>query len=634
MQQPAYSKSFFTMTFVSNATSTSSSHSSDWAKVPFHQGEIKVQKKLGIHESTMNFAPRVIRSFMPDQHRDFYENQPFLVVAARDARGKMWSTLLFASAAAAANDKDSALFVTSSDPQHLELKSQPLPGDALEGAFESGSDMGILGIELATRRRNRVNGRVALNNGHEITFSVDQSFGNCPQYIKPRNWWTDTEHSMTVTTDTSAVVVRSRRLSPQQRRHIYSAETIFVATGYRGEGEDPRFGNDASHRGGTAGFLVPSKDGTKIFLPDYAGNNMYMSLGNLVEDPRMGITVPLYETGGMMQMTGTAKIHWEDEEEDPMSEVSLSHFQGALRWLEFDIEEIVELPAGSLPIRWDAGDQNTKLQVFDKIKESELVTSFYLAPIDGDSHIWTHLPGQHLTLSLPLGSNSGGSSDDATVSRSYSVSSFQPELEQKDPFYRISVRRDPFGAGSTYLHDQVQVGDLINVQKPAGSFTYDPEKAKQTETDRTVLFLSAGVGVTPILSMLHAFATTDAIKRRHDKAIWVQSVRNGRQHSFKEEVKVIQKHLNKESEDKCNASDRPTLQTFISYTQPNPQDDASSFDIVGRIDDHVLHDIVARAGVKDASQLDVFMCGPNEFVASMEDALVDLGVKNIAYETF
>ncbi|KAL3907164.1 MAG: hypothetical protein SGILL_008981, partial [Bacillariaceae sp.] len=166
------------------------------------------------------------------------------------------------------------------------------------------------------------------------------------------------------------------------QEHIRQAETVFMATGYRDKKEDdqddPRFGNDASHRGGTAGFLIPSQDGTRIFLPDYAGNDMYMSLGNLVNDPKMGISVPLYETGGMIQMTGTATIHWEDTDEYDRSllpEVPLSTFQGALRWLEFHIDEVNELPAGSLPIRWDAGDRDTKLQVQEKIQESDLLVA-------------------------------------------------------------------------------------------------------------------------------------------------------------------------------------------------------------------------------------------------------------------
>ena len=154
----------------------------NWPLTPFHEGELKVQKHLGVHEHVGSYAPRVVRPYMPEQHRDFFSAQPFLVVAARDSKGKMWSSLIFA-----ASDPSTTDFVTSPDPKTLVMESQPLQGDALENQLFSGSDLGILGIEFATRRRNRVNGRVAMNDGKKIHFQVDQSFGNCPQYIKSRD---------------------------------------------------------------------------------------------------------------------------------------------------------------------------------------------------------------------------------------------------------------------------------------------------------------------------------------------------------------------------------------------------------------------------------------------------------------
>lgn len=416
---------------------------------------------------------------------------------------------------------------------------------------------------------------------------------------------------------------RPNRLSNQQIYELQKAETIFVATGYRGEGEDPRFGNDASHRGGTAGFLKISQDGRRIFLPDYAGNNMYMSLGNLVEDGRMGMTVPLFETGGMIQMTGLAVIHWEDSP-NVHDEVSVADFPGALRWLEFIIDEIVELPPGSLPIRWDAGNDGIQLQVFDKIDESEDVTSFYLAPLKGGFPKWKHLPGQHLTLTLPIDS-------EETITRSYSISSYQPLQHQQgdDMFYRISVRRDPFGVGSTFLHDNIKTGDLLTVQQPSGAFHYRPKN--DGLQDRTVLFLSAGIGVTPVLSMLHAFVNYDT-PDRHGKAIWVHSARNPRQHVFRQEVELLRSKVN----DDGNAR---LLETFVTYTRRNEDDhdddvSSTSSDFHGRIDAAMMNQILLQANVVDRSKLDVYMCGPTSFVGSVEEILDHWGVGSIQYETF
>jgi uncharacterized protein len=620
----------------SNSTVVSSLTPSNWPVIPFHVGEQAVQKRLGVHESVMTYGPRVIRPFMPDQHREFYSNQPFLVVAARDSRDKMWSTLLFGSSL-----KDANSFIDSHSPKHLELDSQPLHGDALEGALLAGSDLGILGIEFATRRRNRVNGRIEANDGEKMIFKVDQSFGNCPQYIKPREWWTVQPKSSPATTPPTTTTTndhkkeaaqpsRADRLTVDQLQIIRKAETIFVATGYRGEGEDPRFGNDASHRGGTKGFLKVSEDGKKIFLPDYAGNNMYMSLGNLVEDSRMGVTVPLYETGGLIQMTGTAMIHWEDSQHQGRSDdLSLADFPGALRWLEFDIDEIVELPPGSLPIRWDGGKKGVQLQVIDKIVETDDVTSFHLAPLRGENLSWTNLPGQHLTVALPVPAGRGSPADSSlTISRSYSISNYHQVSDENDKLYRISIRRDPFGVGSAFLHDQVEVGDLIHVQQPSGDFIYRPKRQitdprlSVDPSDRTVLFLSAGIGVTPILSMLHAFIGYDSTDR-HRQAIWLHSARNGRHHAFKKEVEEL-----------TSEAVESKLRTFVSYTRPSPEDDREAFDFEGRIDAATLSSVMSQAGVVDATTLDVFMCGPNSFVGSMQEAFGTLGVKSINYETF
>ena len=144
--------------------SESTANSNDTS--PFHRGEQTVQERLGVRDIE-DWARKVVHDYLPEQHRAFHTSQPFLVVSARDDIGRPWVTLL--------NGPDG--FVTSPDPRHLVIKAKPTPGDALENAFVADADVGILGIELATRRRNRVNGRVTMNGSNTITFRVDQSFG-------------------------------------------------------------------------------------------------------------------------------------------------------------------------------------------------------------------------------------------------------------------------------------------------------------------------------------------------------------------------------------------------------------------------------------------------------------------------
>jgi predicted pyridoxine 5'-phosphate oxidase superfamily flavin-nucleotide-binding protein len=211
---------------------------------------------------TERWARKFIRDHMPDQHRDFFTAQPFLVVSARDETGRPWATLL--------EGEDG--FVTSPKATVLDINSKPARGDALETAFSRGADVGILGIELATRRRNRVNGHVGAVKEDGIAFAVDQSFGNCPQYIRERNCWRSPE-------EPSGKSTRATRLNNAQKAWISSADTFFIASGYRGDGQNEAFGMDVSHRGGERGF-VEVLSSTKIRFPDYAGNNHYNTLGN------------------------------------------------------------------------------------------------------------------------------------------------------------------------------------------------------------------------------------------------------------------------------------------------------------------------------------------------------------------
>jgi ferredoxin-NADP reductase/predicted pyridoxine 5'-phosphate oxidase superfamily flavin-nucleotide-binding protein len=548
---------------------------------PFHKGELLLQEKFGVRQAVESYAPKVIRPFMPDQHREFYSALPFVVIGARDSRGHMWASLL-------ANGGESD-FITSPDPSALSINAKPVPGDALQESLQDGDDLGVLGIEFATKRRNRVNGRIRRQPGEANLFElqVEQSFGNCPQYIRPRQWWRKIDSH-----DQEKIAIRrSNELSDKQMAQIRESDTVFIATGYRGEGESPTFGNDASHRGGPKGW-INMQDSKTIILPDFKGNNHYNSLGNIILDNRVGVTVPIFTTGGMIQMTGTATIDYDVERANSL-------YPGALRLVIFTIDEVVTVPDGSLPLTWKdiVEEQTRKLQVVHKIRQSKDVTSFHLRPLHGDDpELWDFKPGQHLPITLDIG-------EDKVLMRSYSLSMGPDKFE-----YRISVKREPFGKASSYLHDHIQEGHVIQVSKPAGDFVLDQQ------SDRDVVFISAGVGVTPMLSMLHKFA--ESLKTR--KAFWVQGARDGDHHAFRGEVTGIQE---------CFPND---ITSHFVYSQAREQD-KGQYHSMGRVNP----ELVAKL-VPDLNKADFYMCGPAAFMADMETGLQKLGVdpKYISYETF
>lgn len=523
---------------------------------PFHAGERRVQERLGVRD-VEDWARKMVRPYLPDEHRAFHTALPFLVVAARDAQGRPWVTLL------AGPDG----FVTSPDPRSLAIDARPVAGDALEGALQAGGDVGILGIELATRRRNRVNGRIAQDSSGTLLLAVEQSFGNCPQYIRERRWRRVDSPPGRPT--------RGYRLTPSQRSWIASADTFFIASGHRGEGESPTFGMDASHRGGAPGFV--RVDGDTLVFPDYAGNNHYNTIGNLVVDPRAGLLFVDFERGSLLQLTGRATIDWDSD--------AVACITGARRLVSFAIEQIVELPA-ALPLRWDAGAKTVRsLRLIEKVAESADVTSFVFEARDGDP-LPEFAAGQHLPIALDVPGLK------APVRRTYSLSG-APGRDR----YRISVKREPCGIASRHLHDHLEPGALLAAQRPAGDFVLP-------RTDGPLVLVSAGIGVTPMVSMLHAL-----VEEGCRRPVWfVHGARDGAHHPLAREARELAA--------RCSA-----IRMHVAYSRPRAEDKfGTDHESEGRIDGKRLADLT---GYADAHYL---LCGPVGFMAEIQTSLEGRGV--------
>ena len=524
---------------------------------PFHEGEKRVQERLGVRDIE-SWAQKVVRPYLSDEHRAFHTRLPFLVVGARDARGRPWATLLSGPEG----------FVRSPDPGSLEIDAHLVAGDALEGALTPGADLGLLGIELATRRRNRVNGRIG-QGGETLLFQVEQSFGNCPQYIHERDW-------RRVTDEPAGAPERGSHLEPEQRLWIERADTFFIATGYHGEGVSPTYGMDASHRGGDPGFVSVESD-SRISFPDYAGNNHFNTIGNLTLDPRVGLLFVDFSTGGMLQLTGRANITWEGP--------ALERFPGARRVVTMDIEEIMVLPA-ALSLRWsDAGSGVRSLRLMDKIVESEEITSFLFASRDAGP-LGAFEAGQHLPLELEVPGH------DAAVRRTYSLSN-APGSDH----YRISVKREPLGLASRHLHDHVGLGAIVQARAPAGDFVLGC-------TNCPVALISAGIGLTPMLSMLHQLTSSGA-----ERPIWwLHGARDEAHQVLAKEILQL-------------AARHPNVHTRVAYSRPAPGDELGvHYDVQGRVNAELV------AAFVDASDAQYYMCGPTQFMADVQDGLEGQGI--------
>ncbi len=228
-------------------------------------------------------------------------------------------------------------------------------------------------------------------------------------------------------------------------------------------------------------------------------------------------------------------------------------------------------------------------------KESDNVTSFLLKPIDGQA-LAVFQSGQFVVLRLPLDPGK------PPVLRSYSLSDL-PAAEH----FRISVKSEPNGIGSSFLCNRAREGDRLDVSAPRGSFTLRPSQDP-------VVLLSAGVGATPVMSMLHSLAA----ERSQREIWWIYGARNRRDHPFAEESRSLLKQLSRG-------------RGYIVYSRPAAIDQlGADFDAPGHIDTALLQKI----GVSQVS--DFYLCGPSAFLQNMRDGLQNWGVlaANVHTEIF
>lgn len=283
---------------------------------PFHAGERAVQARIGVRERIEQIGQRVLRPFMPDQHRELFEDLPFVVAASSDARGRLWASLLSGAPG----------FIQSPTARTLLVGAEPWPSDPLRDNLRAGAPLGLLGIELPTRRRNRANGRVlvAADSGFEL--EVEQSFGNCPKYIQSR------AGSFAAARDVRPPELLSASLSLEARQLLQQTDTTFIATSSRHPEQGGAEGLDVSHRGGRPGFIrvTASDQSTLLTMPDFLGNFMFSTLGNLEQDPRAGLLALDFASGAALSITGSARVLWDGAGLDP--------FAGAERFLEIQVE--------------------------------------------------------------------------------------------------------------------------------------------------------------------------------------------------------------------------------------------------------------------------------------------------------
>jgi predicted pyridoxine 5'-phosphate oxidase superfamily flavin-nucleotide-binding protein len=263
----------------------------------FHVGERAVQARYGVEVRLREIGPRVLRDHMPEQHRVFFESLPFVVLGGMDRHGDLFATIAHGAPG----------FVQTPADDVLVFAPGFVAGDPIADAFVPGAPLGLLGIELPTRRRNRMNGHVVARDPTAITVHVDQSFGNCPRHIHPRT-------PRAFARQAPSQRVEGAALSEAALGLVRHADTFFIATSSGKAAVQARArGVDVSHRGGPKGFVRATMlDGaTVLTVPDYDGNYFFNTLGNLELHPYAGLLFVDFEHGTMLHLTTSARVLFE-----------------------------------------------------------------------------------------------------------------------------------------------------------------------------------------------------------------------------------------------------------------------------------------------------------------------------------
>ncbi len=258
------------------------------ATTGFHAGELAVQQRAGARDVAERRAGMLDRPDLRGGVGHFLAERTLAGLSARDAAGRLWVSPLTGAPG----------FLDATGATTLQVHAAPGPADPLRG-LPAGQPVGLLAIEFARRRRVRVNGTLVAAGPAGLTVEVEQAYGNCPQYIQQRVL----DAVPAAGSDDPGELTVHDALEPDDVALIEGADTFLLGTTH------PERGNDASHRGGSPGFVRVAGP-RRLWWPDYPGNNLFNSFGNLAVDPTAALLFVDFATGRTLHLSGTARLEW------------------------------------------------------------------------------------------------------------------------------------------------------------------------------------------------------------------------------------------------------------------------------------------------------------------------------------
>ncbi|MBC7793334.1 MAG: pyridoxamine 5'-phosphate oxidase family protein [Clostridia bacterium] len=471
-----------------------------------HEGELRLQARRHAPAQMSAMIGGAIHDAMSREHAAYYGRLRYLPLGVADERGRLWATVLCNPETTAESSELLRVRarVNPSDP-FVQAVCSPLRGIPPVSQFAG------VAIDFTTRARIKLAGSVdvATLEGETLTLTLraNEHMGNCPKYITVRD--------LRPTSRAPQTTALGAKLSSEARALLQLASTIFIATQH--SDADPRESDMGfNHRGGPKGFLRYFEDdqGAHLVLPDYSGNRFYQSLGNVETDPVMGVAIPDFASGALIQVSGRARNLFDDEASRIMPGASLITLitideafitRGALDLALASEEQFspynpkLRLLASEAP----RDQQGCALQatLVDVTKESGLISTFTFA-LSAKAEL---VPGGHAIFDFSsrfdrsyqhMNDHDPQSLNDDYV-RTYTVTKVSPDRR------RIAITVKKTGFISSYLHalaapggDPVEIG----LKGFGGTFTcFEDGRALPH-----MVWVAGGVGITPFLAMYQA----------------------------------------------------------------------------------------------------------------------------------
>ncbi|ETW00594.1 hypothetical protein H310_07168 [Aphanomyces invadans] len=603
-----------------------------------HSGELYVQERRHVPREVSQYPPQIISDDMPRQHSTFFSDLPYFAIATMDSHGRPWATLV--------TGPRTARPVTAMSSDKLRIDTE-LPADDPFGACvashqqaSNGSALWAgLGVDFSNRRRNKVAGYVvssSFDQGYlRMDLTTNDNMGNCPKYITVRDLVYAPERrapsTISNTFHDSVSPNAPVSLTEEEIDHVHRASTLFLASRHI-DAKDPRSTDmGLNHRGGSRGFARVGEAGTTINVPDFSGNRFYQSLGNIQTDKVAGLVVPCFETGDLLYLTGHAENLFDEDATRIMPRVTLLtrivltgkvYIKAAL---PFELVGAETMSPYNPPIRYltselaahgkslDVHGQNVATlaqvtRVTDNISAFAFDLKTPVKFIPGgfavfDFSQYFDKPYMHMHNAHPQLVN-----DDFI--RTWTISSSPPysaDINEFIPSNRITctIKHVPGGTISSFLHTMVSRGLKVPLLGTGGEFS--PFTHPPSTLPSKMLWVAAGVGITPFLAFAEAIAATHA------------SV----------DLEVLLAARGEEGVGLVQALKRAGISKITLFdSKAKPSTDPASPVVTRRLRPEDF------GNLPDVHERHAYICGPNDFMHATAKWLNEAGAPSVHMESF